>query len=210
MKNFKLLSTIFGLLFSISSGAQAEPYSSYDCEKFNTSWQIPEYSIREFRDLLLSGQTTDKILVSKEDRKLYLIKNGVIAKSYNVAYGLSASGHKQFEGDGKTPEGLYFIEHKNPKSSYYLSLKISYPNARDKAYAETLGKSAGGEIMVHGLPSNRQLSHNFVSLIHPMVDWTQGCIAVDDQDIFEIYTLTKVGTPIEICPRKKSAELYTP
>ena len=109
-------------------------------------------------------------------------------ESYDIGLGFTPEGHKQFEGDGKTPEGTYYISHRNPKSRYHLSLGVSYPNDADRAYAKAAGKSAGGDIMVHGGPPRKTNKR----------DWTAGCIAVTDREIEEIYAMVKPGTPIYI------------
>lgn len=146
----------------------------------------------------------DRIVVQKSSRLLYLMSNGKIVKSYAIAMGPnSEKGPKEFEGDNKTPEGLYSIEFKNPKSNYYMALKVSYPNDQDLAYAKAQGKKAGGFIMVHGFPVRPidGLIPSEVKDMHPAVYWTQGCMAVTDREIEEIYSYIQVKTPIEICPR---------
>lgn len=140
-----------------------------------------------------------KILVLKEDRWLKLLdENGETIKSYKIALGKEPVGRKRFEGDNKTPEGLYYINNKNPYSRYYLSLQVSYPNAADRAYAARFGKSAGGEIMIHGIENGTGIKGY---LKHIMNDkWTAGCIAVKNKQMDEIWKLVDVGTPIEIRP----------
>ena len=138
----------------------------------------------------------DKIVVQKSARKLQLYSNGKIVKSYDVALGRNPVGHKQREGDSKTPEGTYCITHHNPRSAYHLSLEISYPNEKDKENAKKLGVSAGGNIMIHGLPNYAP----FLGSLHRLKDWTQGCIAVNNQEIEDIYAAVKDGTVIEILP----------
>ena len=138
----------------------------------------------------------DKIVVRKAARKLELYHNSKIVKTYTIALGRNPVGHKQREGDSKTPEGKYFIEYHNPKSSYHLSLKISYPNEQDKLNAKKMGVSAGGDIMIHGLPNRAP----FLGKLHNLTDWTQGCIAVDNYEIEEIYAAVKDKTPIELLP----------
>lgn len=113
-----------------------------------------------------------------------------VLKSYDFEMGFAPIGHKQVEGDGKTPEGQYWIDRRNPNSSYHLSLGISYPNAEDVARAEAMGKSPGGEIFIHGTPE-RYLG---------VPDWTVGCVAVTNREIEEIYSMVNVGTPIWIMP----------
>jgi murein L,D-transpeptidase YafK len=135
-----------------------------------------------------NGPEVTSIQVHKADRKMYLLHNGEVLESYDIGLGFAPQGHKQFEGDGKTPEGTYFISHRNPKSRYHLSLGVSYPNDADRAYAKAAGKAPGGDIMVHGGPPRKTNKR----------DWTAGCIAVTDREIEEIYAMVKPGTPIYI------------
>ncbi|OYX20164.1 MAG: hypothetical protein B7Z04_07170 [Rhodobacterales bacterium 32-66-9] len=137
-----------------------------------------------------TGPEVTQIQVSKADRKLYLFNNDRVLQSYDIGLGFAPVGAKQFEGDGKTPEGAYTISYKNPDSQFHLSLKISYPNEADTAFAEAQGKSPGGDIVIHGgpkRPTNKR-------------DWTWGCIAVTDREIEVIYSMVKEGTPIYIMP----------
>lgn len=137
-----------------------------------------------------SGPPVTEIQVHKSERKMYLISGNTIIKEYDVALGKNPVGQKQFEGDGKTPEGAYYISHKNPKSQYHLSLGISYPNRQQVEYARAQGKPPGGDIFIHGGPP-RPVNKR---------DWTAGCIAVTDEEIEEIYAMVKPGTVIHILP----------
>jgi murein L,D-transpeptidase YafK len=137
-----------------------------------------------------NGPEVTQIQVHKADRKMYLLHNSKTLKSYDVALGFAPEGHKQFEGDGKTPEGLYYISYKNPKSRYHLSLGLSYPNEADLAFAEAAGKPPGGDIMIHGGPTERITQR----------DWTWGCVALSDKEIEVVYSMVKPGTPIFILP----------
>jgi murein L,D-transpeptidase YafK len=121
---------------------------------------------------------------------MYLLHNDRVLKSYDVALGFDPVGHKQFEGDGKTPEGAYFISHKNPNSEFHLSLGITYPNEADISFAEALEKSPGGDIFIHGGPNKRTSRR----------DWTAGCIAVSDKEMEVVYSMIEPGTPIFILP----------
>ncbi len=137
-----------------------------------------------------NGPKVTSVQVHKTERKMYLLHYDRVLKSYDVGLGFMPQGHKQFEGDGKTPEGAYYISHKNPNSEFHLSLGISYPNEADIAFAETLKKPPGGDIFIHGgpnRPTNRQ-------------DWTAGCIAVSDKQMEIIYSMVEPGTPIFILP----------
>ena len=136
------------------------------------------------------GPEVTSIQVHKADRKMYLLHNGRVLESYDIALGFTPEGHKQFEGDGKTPEGTYYITHKNPRSEFHLSLGISYPNAADRAFAEAAGKPPGGDIFIHGGP-NRKVSRR---------DWTAGCIAVTDKEMEVIYSMINPGTVIHVLP----------
>jgi murein L,D-transpeptidase YafK len=143
---------------------------------------------------LSSGYTSPEIssiVVSKDARKLYLFSGKKMIRAYRVELGFNPIGEKKVRGDGKTPEGKYYIDRKNAKSRFFLSLGISYPNKRDQAEAKSLGKSAGGDIFIHGQDSK---PHFFNS------DWTAGCIALRNKDIREIYSVVDIGTPIFIRP----------
>ena len=138
------------------------------------------------------------IQVDKSDKVMMLLaRNGDTIRIYNIVLGFSPKGHKEFEGDGKTPEGTYCISDKNLESVAYKSLRISYPNENDIDNAKKLGKSTGGDIMIHGLKNNTQASKNNR---HPKPDWTGGCIAVTNTEMEEIYNLVKVKTKIIIKP----------
>lgn len=136
------------------------------------------------------GLPVTLIEVHKAERMMYLLNGTTVLKSYKISLGGTPEGPKQFEGDGKTPEGAYRISHLNPKSTYHLSLGISYPNAADRAFAEKQGKDPGGDIFIHGA-NTRGSSEG---------DWTVGCIAVTDREIEEIYAMVTVGTQINIFP----------
>ena len=136
----------------------------------------------------------DKILIEKKERRLSLISNGKVLKTYKIALGGNPDGPKERHGDNKTPEGTYVIDSKNMDSRYHLSLHISYPNEKDKKLAKQLGVSPGGDIMIHGLKNG----FSWVGDRHVEVDWTKGCIAVTDKEIEEIGRLAPNGTIVEI------------
>ena len=137
-----------------------------------------------------NGPVVTKVEVHKADRKMYLLHGGQVLKAYKIHLGGNPVGPKQFEGDGKTPEGAYSISHRNPNSAYHLSLGISYPNDNDRAFAKSQDKEPGGDIFIHGANSNGRSRGN----------WTAGCIAVSDRQIEEIYAMVTPGTPIYIFP----------
>ena len=138
----------------------------------------------------------DRLVVDKQARLLTAYADGRAVREYRIALGWTPEGHKQMEGDGKTPEGLYFVDGKNPNSRYYKNLGVSYPNDADRAAAAALGVSPGGDIKIHGLPAGQ----GHLGAVHWMQDWTAGCIAVSNEEIDELYTRTSVGVPIEIRP----------
>jgi tetratricopeptide (TPR) repeat protein len=140
--------------------------------------------------------SVDKILIEKKARRLMLISKGEVLKTYKIALGGNPNGPKEMQGDNKTPEGTYCIDSRNKDSHYHRSLHISYPNERDKKRAKELGVSPGGNIMIHGIKKG----FSWVGDGQSEVDWTQGCIALTDEEIEEIAKLTPNGTIVEIRP----------
>jgi murein L,D-transpeptidase YafK len=134
-------------------------------------------------------------VVEKAARRMLLMRQGATLKSYRISLGRSPIGHKQQEGDSRTPEGIYTIDARNPQSRFHLSLRVSYPNAADRRSAAARGVSPGGDIFIHGLPNGADLASLFAGR-----DWTDGCIAVSNAEIREIWAMVKDGTPIEIRP----------
>jgi murein L,D-transpeptidase YafK len=132
----------------------------------------------------------DQIVVNKSRREMLLLRGNVILRQYRIALGRDPVGHKQQEGDGRTPEGRYVIDRRNPKSKYHLALHISYPSADDVARAQEAGVDPGGDIMIHGLKDGELRDG----------DWTQGCIAVTNPEMEEIWGLVTDGTAIVIVP----------
>lgn len=141
-----------------------------------------------------NGPAVTQVVVNKGARKMYLLHGTTVLKSYDVGLGNVPVGHKQFEGDGKTPEGIYYIDRFNPRSAFHLSVGISYPNPNDRAFAEQYGMDPGGDIFIHG----RGPQGN--NLFPRQRDWTAGCIAVTDEEIQEIYAMLMPGTPVVIYP----------
>jgi murein L,D-transpeptidase YafK len=138
----------------------------------------------------------DRILVLKSERKLILMRDGKPLKTYKVALGGEPVGPKARRGDHKTPEGTYTVDRRNIHSQFHKSLHVSYPSAADAANAHKLHASPGGDIMIHGLPNG----WGWLGSAHLAHDWTDGCIAVTDEEIEEIWKLVPDGTPIEIKP----------
>jgi murein L,D-transpeptidase YafK len=145
---------------------------------------------------LPAGAVADHVVVMKSKRTLELQSKGKVLKRYWISLGSHPVGHKQEEGDGRTPEGLYNIQLHNPHSSYHLSLQISYPSPADKASAQKRKVPPGGEIMIHGLPNKLGL----IGRLHRYRDWTAGCVAMTDPEIEEIYRAVPDGTLVEVKP----------
>ena len=145
---------------------------------------------------LPEGAAIDKLVVYKSRRKMLAYSNGELLKTYTVSLGKNPIGHKQFEGDCKTPEGIYSINDRNANSAYYKNLGVSYPNETDKEYAQKHGKSPGGLIKIHGLRNDR----GYIGKFHRFKDWTAGCIAVTDKEMDELYNSVQIGTQIVIKP----------
>jgi murein L,D-transpeptidase YafK len=131
----------------------------------------------------------DRVVINKGRREMLLLSGQSVVRSYRIALGNDPVGHKEREGDGRTPEGTYSIDWRNPNSKYHLALHISYPNSADLERARMLGVDPGGDIMIHGVKAGAA---------HPDSDWTQGCIAVSDAEIDEIWGLVADGTAVEI------------
>ncbi len=138
----------------------------------------------------------DRVLVLKGERKLILMAGDRTLRTYTVSLGQVPVGHKQREGDSKTPEGIYTLDDRNPNSEYHRSLHISYPSPADRESARRRGVSPGGDIMIHGLPNGS----GWIGEDHAQYDWTEGCIAVTNEEIQEIWDMVADGTPIEIRP----------
>ena len=137
---------------------------------------------------IYTGPPVTSIVVQKARRRMYLLNETQVLESYDFELGFAPTGHKEVEGDGRTPEGAYRIDRKNPNSQFHLSIGISYPNAADRARAAAMGKSPGGDIFIHGTPKRW----------HGEKDWTWGCLAVRDREMEDIYAMVDVGTPIFI------------
>jgi len=140
--------------------------------------------------------TVDRVIINKAKRELLLMRGSKVVKSYAVALGRNPVGPKTRQGDGKTPEGVYSISGRNAASAFHRALRISYPNPADRAHAKKLGVAPGGDIMIHGLPNGQ----GHIGKAHRLTDWTEGCIAVTNPEIEEIWSLVADGTKIEINP----------
>lgn len=143
-----------------------------------------------------SDAVINKLVINKGKRELLVYQDSQLIKTYRISLGRSPVGHKTVEGDNKAPEGLYYINDKNPHSGCHKNLGVPYPNTADSEYAYSQGKSPGGEIKLHGI-RNRL---GFIGKFQRFFDWTAGCIALTNHEIDELYHTVPIGTPIYINP----------
>lgn len=136
-----------------------------------------------------------RVVVHKSARRMELLSGDQVLRTYRVSLGLQPQGHKEREGDFRTPEGRYYLTRRNPRSDYFLSIQVSYPNERDVKHARANGWEPGGAIMIHGMPNRPRHDPDYYTR-----DWTDGCIAVSNSDMVEIWLLTSHNTPIDILP----------
>lgn len=144
-------------------------------------------------EALPPGSIADRVIVDKSARILTLLREDRVLKTYPMRVGRNPSGPKTREGDGRTPEGMYRIDYRNPRSRFHLALHVSYPSRTDAQRAAAAGLPPGGDIMIHGLPNG----FGWLGRLYQLFDWTDGCIAVTDREIEEIYRAVPDGTPIE-------------
>jgi len=145
----------------------------------------------------ISKAPVDYVVVKKRERKLFLYAGPDLVKSYSIALGKEPKGQKQREGDSRTPEGIYTLDWRNPHSKFYRSIHVSYPSISQERTAKEAGIDPGGAIMIHGQPNDWS---ERIKLTFAHKDWTEGCIALENQDMIEVWDLVKDGTPIEIKP----------
>lgn len=195
-----LIALIFGLFMAVvlgaSSPANAETSHGGDAIWTGDAAVAAQQQAMSTGPELSDVETADMVLVYKGRRVMYLMRDGNVIRSYHVALGRNPFGHKNQEGDGRTPEGGYLIDWRNQNSDFHLSLHISYPRPQDYTSASAAGKDPGGAIMIHGLPNGRTADQ----VGHPRFDWTNGCIAVSNEEIEEIWQLVDDGTAIFILP----------
>lgn len=146
---------------------------------------------------LTAPQYADRVVVEKSKRSMQLMSNGRVLKSYAVALGGDPVGHKQQQGDSRTPEGVYTVDFRRTVSRFNLALRISYPNRQDRQVAAARGVDPGGEIYIHGQPTG---GVSPARLAQTGPDWTDGCIAVTNREMQEIFALVRDGTAVEIKP----------
>ena len=139
-----------------------------------------------------NGPEVTQVIVQKDERRLFLMHHNKVLKTYPVELGFAPQGHKQFEGDGKTPEGFYYIDRRNPNSKFHLSIGLSSPNPSDRAFAAANKKSPGGDIFIHGRPNGNPRDNR--------KDWTEGCISLKNRHMEWVYAMVNNGTPIVVTP----------
>jgi len=137
----------------------------------------------------------NRVVVYKAERRMELLRDDEVLRSFHISLGLMPTGHKERAGDFRTPEGRYYLTRRNPRSDYFLSIQVSYPNPKDVRNARDNGWDPGGAIMIHGLPNQLRREPDYYAR-----DWTDGCIAVSNSDMIEIWLLTQNNTPIDILP----------
>jgi len=157
------------------------------------AWAAPA-SARTPPAMAAKAEQADFIVVDKSARRMQLLRGGKLLKSYAILLGDAPTGHKRQQGDERTPEGEYRISGRNQNSRFHLSLRVSYPNATDRKQARARGVDPGGDIMIHGLPNGKGKTGAF----HRTVDWTNGCIALTDEEMDEIWSVVPIGTPVLI------------
>ncbi|HEY7962825.1 MAG TPA: L,D-transpeptidase family protein, partial [Steroidobacteraceae bacterium] len=158
--------------------------------------ELPGTTPAMLRSSDTSLPVVDRVVVHKAQRRLDLMHGGNVVRSYHVALGLNPTGQKERSGDFRTPEGDYRLDRRNSRSDYFLSIKVSYPNDTDMRRARARHWQAGGSIMIHGLPNLMKHDVDY----YQRTDWTDGCIAVSNVDMVEIWMLTPDNAPIDILP----------
>jgi len=143
------------------------------------------------RFLSYNGPEVTRLVVHKGDRRMELWHHDTLLRAYDIQLGREPLGHKERRGDGRTPEGEYIVDRRNPRSAFHLSLGINYPRPEDIARAQELGVNPGGDIFIHGRGPNHRRARG---------DWTEGCIAVSDREIEVVYAMVQDGTAVTILP----------
>jgi len=191
------LGLVLGLMFLISTSIAADITTTLLLEPVQTKLQVkPAIKAVGKKSVEFDG-FVDYVVVKKRQRKLYLYAEDQMVKSYNIALGKQPDGQKLKEGDSRTPEGLYTLDWRNPNSKFFRSIHVSYPNIVQSRSAEEAGVNPGGAIMIHGQPNEWA---ERIKLTFSFEDWTEGCIALENQDMIEVWDLVRDGTPIKIDP----------
>ncbi|MDW3095958.1 MAG: L,D-transpeptidase family protein [Gammaproteobacteria bacterium] len=193
------LGMVGGLLFTMSALVYADIDIPLLLEPVQTKIHETPLSEKkqEQRNAAEFDGFVDYVLVKKRERKLHLYAEDRLVKSYKIALGKQPKGQKVKEGDSRTPEGLYTLDWRNPNSKFFRSIHVSYPNVLQSRSAKEAGVDPGGAIMIHGQPSDWS---ERIKLTFSYQDWTEGCIALENQDMIEVWDLVRDGTPIKIDP----------
>jgi murein L,D-transpeptidase YafK len=178
-RTFALCAPFLAVVFAGSASGDALPYHA-----------------RAMASVGVELPVADRVLVRKSERRLYLMRGEDVLRAYHVALGLNPAGHKERTGDFRTPEGSYRLTRRNARSDFFLSIQVSYPNDQDVRKARRNGWQPGGSIMIHGLPNDPRHGPDY----YATQDWTDGCIAVSNADMVEIWMMTSDNVPIEIRP----------
>jgi murein L,D-transpeptidase YafK len=185
----RILTALPSLLLGFLGAAWADTGSPAIDDSANSAAAVPA-------GFSATMPVADQIIVRKSERRLYLMHRGEVLRSYRVALGLMPQGPKERAGDFRTPEGRYQLTRRNPRSDYFLSIQVSYPNDEDLRRAHHDHVDPGGSIMLHGLPNYLRHSPEY----YAKSDWTDGCIAMSDSDMVELWMMTQDNTPIDILP----------
>ena len=198
MRENHFLGLVFGLIFFISTHSVADTSRLLLLDPVQTkiiqakpAQKTIKREVEEFDGFV------DYVLVKKREQKLYLYSEDQVVKSYKIAMGKQPKGQKLKEGDSRTPEGLYTLDWRNPNSKFFRSIHVSYPNVVQTRSAREAGVDPGGEIMIHGQPNDWS---ERIKLTFSYQNWTEGCIALENQDMIEVWDLVRDGTPIKIDP----------
>jgi len=154
------------------------------------------YHARAMAAMGMELPTADRVLVRKSERRMYLMRGNDVLRAYKISLGLNPGGAKERVGDFRTPEGSYKLTRRNTRSDFFLSIQVSYPNDGDTRKARRNGWDPGGAIMIHGLPNDPRHTPDY----YATQDWTDGCIAVSNADMVEVWMMTSDNVPIEIQP----------
>ena len=164
--------------------------------KFNLHMLVSVMFLFLMAGAVHGGQIADRVIVEKSESRLYLMHDGKAFASFKVAFGANPDGHKQQQGDQRTPEGQYLLDYKNANSMYYKSIHISCPNEKDRQRARSQGVDPGGDIMIHG----QKNGYEGLSFLVQLFNWTDGCIALKNKDMDVVWDAVRPGTPIDIRP----------
>lgn len=195
-----MVSRFTSLILTLCWLVAAPAWADYPVPGYSTAELAmldPSYTpIPKPRNPVLEAPRVDRVVVYKGKRQLHLKADNQVVRSYQISLGENPVGHKLYAGDQRTPEGEYILDWRNPNSQFHKSIHISYPNERDRELAEAWGLDPGGHIMIHGLPNDA----GDWAFAYAGLDWTNGCIAVTNEEMDEIWHLVADGTPIKIHP----------